>query len=256
MHRVMVVLKGSMRSNTQLGIKIRNGQKAAQCIFLESPNPCLILSDDIGQAGRGNTAIRNTDTLTYTKSNREEAIACALRVALETTASQQARTMHGNDPDDNEYMMQSVNEPVQARENKHLTSPCKLVQNSTHPTESEIPTLPIGRVNSCQPKHMSMTKDFIIQATGYHKSDLLLKHFHTISNNTVSITSIDKNPTIKKVESATLHSNRRNTTPSNTEKLSPGEVYNMDIAYGPTVGIGGIKYALILIDRKTKHKLI
>ena len=43
---------------------------------------------------------------------------------------------------------------------------------------------------------------------------------------------------------------------SDTSKLSPGEVYNMDIAYGPTVGIGGIKYALILIDRKTKRKLI
>ena len=43
---------------------------------------------------------------------------------------------------------------------------------------------------------------------------------------------------------------------SDTSKLSPGEVYNMDIAYGPTVGIGRIKYALILIDRKTKRKLI
>ena len=103
---------------------------------------------------------------------------------------------------------------------------------------------------------MSMSKDFIIQATGYHKSNMLLKHFHTISNNTVSITSIDKNPTVEDGEAATMHSKRRNTTVSDTTKLSPGKVYNMDIAYGPTVGIGGIKYALVLIDRKTKRKLI
>jgi hypothetical protein len=30
----------------------------------------------------------------------------------------------------------------------------------------------------------------------------------------------------------------------------------MDIAYGPTVGIGGVKYALVLIDRKSKMKYI
>ena len=97
-----------------------------------------------------------------------------------------------------------------------------------------------------------MNKDFIIQATGYHKSDMLLKYFHQISNNTVSISSIDKNPTVKDGNAATLHSNRCNTTLSDTSKLAPGEVYNIDIVYGPTVGIGGIKYALVLIDRKTK----
>ena len=53
-----------------------------------------------------------------------------------------------------------------------------------------------------------------------------------------------------------MKSNRKNKILSDAMHLSPGETYNMDIAYRPSVAIGGIKYALVLIDRKTKHKFI
>ena len=187
-----------MRNHTKANIKIRNGQRAAQSIFEQASKPCLILSDNINGTNRGDQGFGSTDTRTFDKRNKEEAVACALQVAMETEASKQSRAMHNTDLEDNDHLMQSTHKPVQREENKHYSPPCKAVQNLHHPTESEIPTLPTDRVNSSLPKHMSMSKDFIIQATGYHKSNMLMKHFHTISNNNVSISTIEKNHQLKK----------------------------------------------------------
>ena len=71
---------------------------------------------------------------------------------------------------------------------------------------------------------MSFTKDFILQATGFHKSDTLLKHFKLISNQSASIIDIDKNPELDEGETATVTSKRRNTTLSDTKKLKLGSV--------------------------------
>jgi hypothetical protein len=160
-----------------------------------------------------------------------------------------------SDPE-SEYM-QSSHEPLPPEKennqsNKHSSSENQEVFN---PSDTIPPNLPQDTVNSSL-KHVSMLKDFILQVTGYHKSDLLLKHFNTISQDTVTISSIEKNPHMNEGETATIKSRRWNTTLSKTNHLKVGEVYNMDIAYGPTAGIGGVKYALILIDRKSKRKFI
>ena len=56
--------------------------------------------------------IGRKDTLTYDKRNKDEAIACALQVALEITASKQSKSMSNDSVDDNEEMMQSAHEPL------------------------------------------------------------------------------------------------------------------------------------------------
>ena len=170
-----------------------------------------------------------------------------------------ANLLHNDMDDETSEYMQSAHEPIpMENQNKPCDKPTyfQKYQELPMPTQEIPPTLPQDRVNASEPKHVTLSKDFIIQATGFHKSDLLLKHFHSISNNSVSIQETDKNPELDEGETATLKSKHKNSTLSDTSTLKVGERFNMDIVYGPTVGIGGIKYALLLIDRKSKRKFI
>ena len=243
-----------LRNHTKSEITIREGQRAAQCIFEEAHIPCITVTSNLPNTSRGTKGFGSTSQ-TYHKENREAAITSVLRVAFESEAMKQAKTLSKEEGDQYAEMMMLQHKPLPPKEsNKHskLTSNAKEAMN----TESTIPTLPQDRVNSSLPSHMTLSRDFILQATGYHKSEVILKHLHTVANGSVSVSTIDQNPEKCDGEMATLKSSRRNTQLSNTNNLQPSKVYNMDIAYGPTVAIGGIRYALVLIDRKTKRKFI
>ena len=242
-----------IRNHNKIPMNIRAGQRIAQCIFEQAKTPCMVIKNTLSETTRGNKGFGSSD---YAKQNKEEAIACALRVAVKSSAMKQSRTLNGDDEDSqyDEYM-KSTHEPLnQVSENKH-----KSVVNMYQKDDSskqQPPLLTQDRVNSSVPQHITMNRDFIKQATGFHKTDFLFKHFNTISTNNVSIAKIEQNPELDEGEAATLSSNRRNKNVSENKNLANGEVYNMDIAYGPTVAIGGIKYALVLIDRKSKRKFI
>lgn len=188
---------------------------------------------------------------------KDVAIACALCVAVENHTQQLMNSLHNDEEDENSPYMKSDNPQFETTEaqNKHCTK-IQSSQQQQQDTEVLPPTLPQDRINASEPKHITLTKDFILQATSFHKSDFLLKHFHTISNNTVNIVEEEKTLDLDEGETATFKSKRRNTTLSDTSKLKLGKVYNMDIFYSPSVGIGGIKHALLLIDRRSKRKFI
>jgi deoxyuridine 5'-triphosphate nucleotidohydrolase len=249
-----------LRNHNQTPIQIRQGQKAAQLIFEQASTPCMMVTSELTNTSRDSGGFGSTGQSHYSKLTRDTAVECAMRASFETNAQKLSKQMFNqySDPNDDNQFMHSSHEPLPPE--KENTLPTKqsssVNQKIFNPSDTIPPNLPQDTVNSSLPKHVSMSKDFILQATGFHKSDFLLKHFNTISQNTVSISKSDKNPHLHEGETATMRSRRRNTTLAPTEHLKVGEVYNMDIAYGPTVGIGGIKYALVLIDRKSKRKFI
>ena len=224
------------------------GQQIAECVFTEACHLCAIQEHD-QTTDKTDISVKN-----YATMNRNEAIACALRVALKSRSEIQAESLHGNNDDRYDKFMRSSHAPTDAKEQN------KQPLNYTKPLNTKYASnqhmLLQDKVHSSQPQHVTINRDFLIQTTGFHKSDFLIKHFNTISNNHTSLAAIDKNPDMDKGETATLKSNKQNKKLADTSHLKPEEVYNMDIAYGPTVAIGGIKYALILINRKTKRKLI
>jgi deoxyuridine 5'-triphosphate nucleotidohydrolase len=247
-----------LRNHNQSPINLRLGQKAAQLIFEQASTPCMMVTTELSTTQRGSGGFGSTNN--YSKPNKKAAIACAMRASFDTQAQELSKRLFSENeqPDETTQFMQSSHDPLppEKENNPSNKQSSSETQAEFNPTNTIPPDLPHDTVNSSLPKHVSMSKDFLLQATGYHKSDLLIKHFNTISQDTVTLSSIDKNPHLNEGETATIRSRRRNTTPSRTEHLKVGEVYNMDIAYGPTVGIGGVKYALILIDRKSKRKFI
>ncbi len=65
----------------------------------------------------------------------------------------------------------------------------------------------------------------------------------------------DTNPRIDPGEVASMKSSRRNTTPSNLPNHY-SDVWHLDIGFGPCTAIGGIKYTLLAVDKKTRYKLV
>ena len=73
-----------LRNNTNKDLCIKEGQKVVQGIFEEAKTPCLVLTESLSNTLRGKQKFGSTDIPTYHKFNKEEAIACALRAAIET----------------------------------------------------------------------------------------------------------------------------------------------------------------------------
>lgn len=229
-------------------ISLRPAQRFAKCSFHNATSRYSL------EEAPSHSTTTTTPRANYAKSNQEEAITCALRVAVETQAVIQAKSLSNDEDDQYTEFMRSSHERTNPEEvNKQPLNYNKLEKQGQHTNH---PVLPQDRVNSSLPQHVTINHDFLIQATGFHKSEFLIKHFNTISTNSTSLAAMEKNPKLDEGETATIRSNCKNSKLSDTSHLKPGEVYNMDIVYGPTVAIAGIKYALILIDRKTKQKLI
>ena len=71
----------------------------------------------------------------------------------------------------------------------------------------------------------------------------------------MSIRATDKSDILTDGETATIHSRKRNKNKTQLpEKYS--DVWHMDIVYGPCIGIEGVKYALLLVDKKTRKCFI
>ena len=120
-------------------------------------------------------------------------------------------------------------------------------------TSETLKKLPSETINSSIPKHITMTTDFINQSTGFYNTKTLLKYFNQLSKPTVSISTIDKEHTIDEGMAATMQSRKRNNTPLPPPKQY-SHTWHMDIGFGPTTAIGGIRYTLMLVDKATRTK--
>ena len=52
-----------------------------------------------------------------------------------------------------------------------------------------------------------------------------------------------------------MPSKKRNTTPSNPPP-NYSDIWHVDIGYGPTTAIGGIRYCLMLVDKATRCRMV
>ena len=116
-----------LRNNTNKVHKIEMGQKIAQCIFEQAQTPCMIVAETLPPTIRDGKGFGSTSA-GYNKTNKAEAIACALRVAVETQASIQAQSLSNNDDDRYSEFMRAGQEalPDPELENKHNTKSDKL----------------------------------------------------------------------------------------------------------------------------------
>ena len=131
-----------------------------------------------------------------------------------------------------------------------------------HPTDCEpvptniqnTPRVPIeDRPNSALPKRLNITKDWLLQSIGYLDTEKLIKLLPTlVKNDTIHIQG-DASPAINPGQTATMHnlkrSQKKTALPANF-----GDIWHVDIGFGPSKAIGGARYCLFFVDNKTRYK--
>ena len=77
--------------------------------------------------------------------------------------------------------------------------------------------------------------------------NLVLKHIENVALDTIIIPNIGRNSVKDRDEIATFPKRRRNTT-TRLKPLYAGNIIHYDITHGTGSTIGGVKYALLIID--------
>ena len=260
------------------------GTKITQLIFEQAKIPCITVTSQLSETKRGSQGFGSTDK-SYSTQSKEIAKNAAFENAIDKMVQNQLSNQESTNEDEiPDYLeMSSSNNPIPTSintENSDIdetgsvtTEPssntsinpraekipkdhqCNDTQeNATKIRSDDSPTppiLPVEKLNSSTPNHIQFSRDFVAQATGYHKSNMLLKYFEIVAKDTVSIEKPEKSEIPIDGEVPTLRSSKRNKVPSKLPK-NFSDVWHMDIVYGPCTAIGGIKYALLLIDKKTR----
>eukprot|EP00957_Ditylum_brightwellii_P029789 2253212-Ditylum_brightwellii.AAC.1 len=98
---------------------------------------------------------------------------------------------------------------------------------------------------------MSYSIETFQKAVGFRNVKLVLKHMQTVAQPTLCITDIGKDPVRNPGEMATLPKSDCNTSPIPCPKHF-GDIFHYNIVYGAGTAIGGYRYTLWLVDRKTR----
>ena len=126
--------------------------------------------------------------------------------------------------------------------------------NTTSNVQPPAP-LPVDKANSSLPKVTTMPQHMLQKSIGHLNTDLLQKHMHELGTKSVQIQRINTQLHKDPGQTATMQSNRRNTTPSPKPK-NYSDIWHINIGFGPCTAIGGIRYTLMAVDKKTKLKLV
>jgi dUTP pyrophosphatase len=101
-------------------------------------------------------------------------------------------------------------------------------------------------VNLATPKIVTMTKEDLTRSVKFRRVDELIKHMKSTSTSNVKIHK-DTSPCINPRDTASMKASRRNTTPLPIPD-NVGDVWHLDIGFGPCASIGGFKYTLLAVD--------
>ena len=122
----------------------------------------------------------------------------------------------------------------------------------TRVPEDTVPLIrPADRPSSTEPQMKSFTVDLFQKCVGFQNIRTILDSKHLAQPN-ISFPNLGRDPVRDFGEVATLPKRRRNKTTSAPPALF-GDVFHYDIVYGANTAIGGYRYALFLVDVKTRH---
>ena len=126
---------------------------------------------------------------------------------------------------------------------RHCVSPLPTIP------EHEQSILKAPKPHLSLPKLLSFPQETLLKSIGFRDPSSITDNLKKLGKPTISFEK-DKSPEVDEGEIASLKANQRNTTPS-TIPRSYNKVWNIDIGFGPTVGIGGVKYTLMCVDQAT-----
>ena len=131
------------------------------------------------------------------------------------------------------------------------------VDHQVQPSTDLLPATitPVYRPNSSQASSVTMTNSNLLKSIGFLKPDKLIKHMKVLGQNNFHISKLPRAPALDPGETATKSATKRNTTPLETP-AEMRKIWHIDIGFGPCNAIGGIKYTLLAVNKKTRTNLV
>jgi deoxyuridine 5'-triphosphate nucleotidohydrolase len=259
-------IKILLKNNGLTPIHITQNQRIAQFIFERAATPYLQFTNSLPPTSRtGGLGSTNITTPSSTNTTYQTNPGDLVIINNNTKKHYKVRRVSRPpltpkiiNPNNNLTITSIRNDPMLPTEPKLSMSHKPIDPNShIHPSPfstSPSTTLPCDSVNSAQAKVVTMPKEQLLQSIGFRKPDNLLKHMKTLASTPISIRR-DNSPRIDPGEVASMKASRRNTTPSNLPQHY-SDIWHLDIGFGPCTAIGGIKYTLLAVDKKTRYKLV
>jgi hypothetical protein len=106
----------------------------------------------------------------------------------------------------------------------------------------------VDKPSESLPKHVSMTEYHLCACVGYRRMDTLKKNLISLYQPTVLLDHTSPDAILDPGYYATLCKKDRNTTPVPRPKKF-GDIFHIDIVFGPDISIGNVHYGLICVDR-------
>ena len=262
-----------IKNNTSSPFTLHPQQKCAQIFFEQHSKPLLELVETLPSTLRGKGVFGSTNTpksrrsistdtfcldstyiLKLNNSNPFRPIARRIRAPISPThqldpASHQNMnpiTLHDLDPSPT-----TPTDPILKTAATH--TPTTLPNDMpTHPSPRQTPQY---TVNKSLPSHITLSQDSLKRSIGFLNPSTLIKHIHQLGNKNVSIQRLPSAESLDPGETSSIHKARKNKTPLQ-QPSKYGDIFHMDIGYGPETSIGGIKYTLLLIDKYSKYKFV
>ena len=234
-------IKVLLHNTTSQPIKISQKDRIAQFIFEVCNTPCMILSNELPSTSRGTRGFGSTNG-SATNNTFIPRLKAKMKLRKVSTRSGALRLHQVNNQPDTpvDRCFLPKNLPVPLRKEKSSPS------NVQSP-----PILPEYKVNHSLPKLVRISRDFLSQATGFYNNDNIIKYMPDLGNESTLVNKQTHTPLHDEGHHATMKSKRRNTNPSPLP-LEYSDVWHMDIGFGPTTAIGGIRYCLMLVDKATR----
>ena len=244
------------------------GQNVAQIIFEQAHVPLLIVSHTLDDTHRQEGGFESTNHRDHGKSTRK-----SKRHKVYTFGNTQFLVSKTKKSAPSVQRMGApITEGVTAPHPAPPLDPCEINTNPNTP-ESDIlykpfpkdtPSLqtptpqritPAESVNRAVPKNIQMRKEDLLKSIGYIKPDRFLRNLNDLGKGTYQITGLNRNPVVNPGETASIRAAQCNTKPSKIPK-NFGDIFHVDIGFGPCTAIGGVKYTLLIVDKATRYKFV
>ena len=238
-------VKVLLQNTTTKPYTVSKHSRIAQFVFEKNSIPCLVISDTLSKTKRNEGGFGSTNNTPPSNF-------------INRLKAKQAVLQNTSDKQHMKYLFSNPNSDTQ--EDPHLQMKCLPINKKEKSSTSTLPVnirIPASHsINSSLPATASFSTDFLSQATGFYNNTNFIKHIRDIGKPNVRIAVNDVPPLSDEGHTATMRSRRRNTTPSSTENLQYSDIWHVDIGFGPTTAIGGIRYCLMLVDKATRLKRI
>ena len=268
-----------MQNNATVPVTFTQDQKIAQFIFEQASIPQVILKECLSETSReggfGSTDAEKQITPMKTSKQHLKRLFISPTTTVLYSKNQKLKPIVINNANGEHYakLMKENNIPTDSDSIPHpeliptdildkviaaLTPTVEQIrtyQSKHTTTNTQIKVKPATYVvNKSLPKNMRVDRRFIEQSTGLSNVDNVINAIPEISTNTLSV-SKDVNPILGVGSQATMNNAKTN---KKNSKPPPkyGQIWHMDIGFGPCRAIGGIRYTLLLIDKSTRFKFI